>query len=181
MRNDVSSDDKRWFTHKIANCIVMHRGQPVYVERSNEGDRWLVTRCSDKRTFLARRSSLDISPIPVGYLQLNRIAPYVSRIPRRTWKFGLSTDNCAFGGYPMKAVIFTENFVDMVLGKYPSYKEVLNKKEEGTYAFSRNWAVRLTSATAHLYYRGKQVGFADEEPVLSSAYRFLREDLEESL
>lgn len=182
MRSDISIDHSEWFTHKIANSVVRHRGHPVLVQRSaRKRNHWEVMRLSDKRSYTVHRGYLDLSPIPLGYVQVLNRAVYVSRVPTRSWKIGLSSCNLSSGTIGFQNLIGLSNFSQTVKGEFPSLEECL-EEGEGSRAFSRNWAIKMLDKTTLLSYRGKDVGYiVDGEPQLVKCYEFLQEDLEEVL
>lgn len=181
MRSDISADDQRWFQHKISGCVVLHRGKPILINRA--GDKvgeCDVMRLCDRRSYTVNKAQLDLTPIPLGYLQREDEALFVTRVPTRKWKIGLSTVNVDCRELSFDRLILSTGFTRMVQGDYPSLQECI-ARGYGTYAFGINWAVRnIHEELGVILYRGKKVGKCERgRVILDRRYVFLTEDLEE--
>lgn len=127
------------------------------------------------KTIKSNDPGLDISGIPLGYVQITPgIVVYTSRRPLRIYKQGVSNDVIATRftttGYPgVKFSIFSKPFEDMVNNRYPNLDaalKLLRKKynENDRYteiAISRDIALKYNHEMqiTHVFFRGDEVGF----------------------
>lgn len=92
---------------------------------------------------------LDITPVPLGYVNTNHQAAYLTRRPmRQDWRQGLRSLNGAFVGPHHWEDMGLKKLADTIEGIYPTYKQVIGKvvrnpAGEGSMAFSRELAVNI--------------------------------------
>lgn len=89
---------------------------------------------------LCKLRDIDITPVPLGFVNFDGRAFYTSRIPKREdWKQGLR-DNT------LSVAVSWSDLRLTILGKFPSLREAtltLNKRRTHSIAFDRNWAITV--------------------------------------
>lgn len=180
----------------LQHSIIRYRKNPVYVANIGPGKEdkdFLLTyhELKDVRDGLRPKlgnfpdNVFDFTPVPLGMLNLGHGSVlYISRMPIRQWKIGLTTHNSTATNvlvgdeimdYPRW--LYTSKMRDMIRGKYPKLKEVLDGPGA---AFSRRFAIRDRT----LYYQTRgAVGGLDgrQQPILNDKFFFLKEALMEDL
>jgi hypothetical protein len=126
--------------------------------------------------------SVDITPIQVGYVNLDKGAVYLARVAKRRWKQGLDKRSlCAvgFGNIEEDGWFFTNAMYRCLTNRYPSLEgAILEAKTRGIHvAYHRDWAV---SPNGRLYYKGKVVGTVADGCKLTEVFNYLKESLGES-
>lgn len=125
---------------------------------------------------------IDLTPLPLGYVNFKRGSTYLTRIPQRRWKQGLDYRGIRSQGldYREDDWFTSRAMLDCFNTKYPSYLEALFLLEEDRpcVAFSSKWAVDYEGA---VFFRGTKVGKIEGEITLKETYGYLQEMLEESL
>lgn len=167
-------DDDRHARLRLCDSLVLtKRGTPILVNDVINGK--VVYSIGPE---LSRRGSCDlskvnVSPPPLGYLNLYRGCTFLSRVPkRRDWRQGLRPNNVKTGSGDSATFSMINSYYRQ---KYPSFQEALLK---GSCAFSRVFAVDGSA----LMYKGGLVGnIINGEPRLLPEYEFLSGLLEESL
>lgn len=148
----------------------------------------------ETRKFLSSRK-FDLSPFKMGYFNHKGKAYYVSRAPVRQYKQGLTAKNCTIvdvKGKPVRDITFdlmlrTEGFVDMVNGKYPSFKQagaMLGDEEQSSVAVSRTFAFVIDHELDSLFllHKGIRCGMAlkDDRAIrVPGKFQFLKEEMED--
>lgn len=184
---------------RIRGTIVRDsEGYPVYVDSVNDENGVVYIKYpkghgswgKGKEVHL---SSLNLEPMPLGYVNLSRGTVWASRVPARHYKQGLNSTNfTSFGRNSMD--VFSGRIIQAVLNKYPSLLDCLdtlmNDAGVKSKAFSRDFALSRPnpeSKTVKLIYRGQvDVGRAkmsDSQVTvhLNEKYHYLNEVLEKSL
>jgi hypothetical protein len=157
-------------------------GEPVYVssvEPSDTGVSCNTIRLKDSYIESFPLDNLDLTPVPLGYLNKGTNALWVFRKPIRASKQGLSMNNCNIQTisreWPLKELHKT------ILGEYDPLSVLLPKISKGslnTVGFDRHFAMGLTT----LLYKGKEAGtVANGKFSLNRRYWYLTEYLEEVL
>lgn len=176
--------------------IIRYRGNPVYVQNVASGRTpadFLITYHELKDVREGNYPKLgnfpdkafDLNPVPLGMLNLGEgSVGYVSRMPIRQWKVGMTATNTklirVFTGdliMDLRRQMFSLNMRDAILGNYPSLNTVLHGGRGA--AFSRRFAVKANK----LYYRtrGRVGRIVNKLPKLDDNFFFLREVLMEDL
>jgi hypothetical protein len=130
-------------------------------------------------------SDLDISPLPLGFVNARGVAKYVMRKPQRRWKHGLDNSNAVFmhcGSPHLDRFQVQGNCNGLqkaVLNDYPTLLASISNVAlgGGSCAFSRSFAVKGND----LYYKAGKVGNVREDHSLNIApeFAYLQELLQE--
>lgn len=100
---------------------------------------------------------------PLGYVNHNGYAYYLSRIPNRYQYYGLSPDSIHWEPRPSDhyGIVFSSGFVDMINRRYPSLDDAETQLIAGhkSFAISTDVAIeRIKGRTLQLLFKGKPVG-----------------------
>ena len=190
--------DENYTIGRIHDTVIMINGEPHYVQHYDEW-RYNVKRLSTGKSRLIdlRKTKVDLTPIPLGNIEVgNQDCFYLSRVPERRWKQGLTMESLSqrhpYEKDPMhlwlmgRDLFFTKGFTDMVNNKYRSIQEVLDVLEiRKILPIHRVFAIwRKTDKSYLLLYRGKTVGGIDKETLdihLFEEYKYLNESIQEAL
>lgn len=171
----------------MLRCVVMCRGEPVYIHNIDVADLDRTFRITYQRldgydlmTGWFPGPEWDLTIPPLGMVNLPRGIGYVARYPLRQWKIGVCRENTK--SYPVAGrdyfraslVPTSQEERDMMVNNYPTFPEVIGK---GFGAFSRRFAVHQ----GKLIYktRGTVGRVIDDQPVLNEQFFYLREALTE--
>jgi hypothetical protein len=193
---------------RLENTVVMYDGEPVYitsvanVEAEDKAEIARVffqtlpynPRNKSVRKYLSSKK-FDLAPFKMGYMNHGGEAIFVSRIPIRQNRQGLSQGATLFKdirgrnaeNINFSHMIQSPGFVEMVQGKYPSFKDagaLLADKESSSVAISRSFAFAIDNDldALLLLHRGQKCGIAmrgDDSIKLPKKFHFLREEMEE--
>lgn len=184
-------DNVQYAADRLSDTVIRYKGKTVYL--SHKG-MWnyvaldLATRGSCDIDI--RDKDVDISPLPLGYVNYQVNAYYVQRKPERRWKQGLSPTSVVFhrkgilGGADL---VISKEFSDCVNNIYPSVGDTVNKLvvgEAASIAFSRDFCLVCNERGRDLIleYKGVTVGTCNGEAFrLNIKYSYLKEALEEAL
>jgi len=193
---------------RLAETIVLYDGKPVFITKvrhPEEEDKKEIARVyfytlplfpgqKEERRFLSSRK-FDLTPFKMGYMNYKQKALFLSRLPVRQNRQGLSTqtlvcqnpdgsraENLGVGG-----LANSREFIDMVEGRYPSFKEagaMLGKNDCTSVAISRRFAFTLDHdlEALYLYHKDIKCGIAFKEDKgikVPPKFLFLREEMEE--
>lgn len=177
----------------LRDSIVMREGRPWYVTNvGGTAPHGIVLAGVPLGSFIAgriesRATSFELdykkvtwNSFPLGYTQVEGSAYYLSRIPNRQWKRGLSRNNihvradAAFGGLGLNwTAWFGKPLENTLLGKYPSYEkaiELLKEYEEenegntNSVAFNRFMAISFDElGQLKLHLKGDVVAYGDDK------------------
>jgi hypothetical protein len=164
---------------RLEGTIVRWNNRPVTVGAILGGGNAVVSPLEDgpavQMTVEARE--LDCTPVPLGYVNSQKMSVYCSRMPARRYRQGLSevTLSCTKNGGAEMENVPLHLLVQCITNDYPPYEECVaggNAK-----AWHRDWA----SSSKNLYYKGGLVGVTDKNkgPVLNEKYTYLQEALDE--
>lgn len=186
----------------LTSSIIRIKDKPIWISSTQVADDGFVLKYkhlpleNSNRGYqytLHSRSHVDMNPVSLGMLAIHKEdklvgSLYVSRIPLRAWKIGLTEGNVSmqptcdklFPQYSVRDLFYSKAFVNTVLGKYPSIKEAikLSFDRQLPIAFTRRFAVD----GGKLLYKalGCPVGWIkDNEPYLSENFQHLSQVLKE--
>ncbi len=178
-------DDVQFALGRLRGTIVRIHGEPSYILGIDENR---VMTYTDTTTKLANKyisldnKGVDLTPIPIGYVNTKRGATYLVRLAKRRWKQGLDQEGIRTVGRSYLGIDYTatEQFLACLKGEYPSFKEATSRSKElgSVVAFSRKWAIDYLGT---LFFRGKVVGHSQGGLHLNGVYKYLTELLEEAL
>lgn len=194
---------------RLKDTVVLYDGKPVYITQvriPEAEDGKEIARVFFKelpivgrggretRKFLSSRK-FDLTPFKMGYMNFSGSAVFVSRSPVRQNRQGLSQAVTTFTdckGRRYENITFnlmlqSLGFVDMVNGKYPSFKdagELLGDNETSSVAVSRTFAFVIYHdlEALLLLHKGTRCGIAlkeDKAVKVPPKFHFLREEMEE--
>jgi len=131
---------------------------------------------------------LDMNPVELGFVNSPNNTDYISRMPSRHYKQGLTAQTYKGGVYPNKNTFATASMAMCILGIYPKLIDCVESVSCGeavSRGFSRNFSVSNTGEDNVLTFRGDYVGavhFNSDNGLLQNRldkkYNFLQEMLE---
>ena len=184
-----------------ATLLRTKTGKPIYVRdvsfKKHPFDYYLhVIYLSNRAEDILPLKDIDLLPVPLGNVNINEIALFVSRTPSRIWKQGLSNENMnytcfLFTGLP-KLDIFNRCLMAPITNKYPSIYDCyinMSKYKSHSQAFSRQFSLYKN---INIIYRCREaVGTIDEGSIsknnntvkfkLFENFAYLNEVLTESI
>ena len=190
----------------LSGCLCFWRGEPVYIDHVNGDFKAMAMSLplelgkSDPYGGLTyktmeidiRESDFNCRNYTLGYANIPEGAAYFSRTPSRTNPQGLCNQNMLRDGQGDRHVNFlnlvgTQEFRDMLVGKYPTYEEVVAKvlgdRKVPIYAFTRQLAVGRHTDIPELlmlYYKGVAVGWGTSSVfTVSKMFTHLKEVMQE--
>lgn len=159
-------DDVRW---RLVDTICRYKGEPVYVRGSQSHMLTIqyLTRGRDREIVDYRIPEFDYSAPPLGYMNVDRSARYISRVPsRENQKQGLSRIMLqAHDGFDVQNYALTAEFRSCVLGEHRTLEQALEDLEQAweSVAIARHVAIRKLGAHAlAIDYRGRMVGLREQ-------------------
>jgi hypothetical protein len=191
MHNVSYGTDYEYAATRLSGTIVRIGTQPVYVKDigHDTGEVYYLSGVGNK-TKKCHLDDLDLSPIPLGYINVGRDASYVQRIPSRSYKQGLHGNSL----YSKKLHIemLSVNMFDAIRGLYPKTLEVVEQimcGEVDENAFSRRFSLSAGAKKVfNLNCRGKTVGTAklnfgamNLNYAFNDKFKYLQETLEEDI
>lgn len=169
---------------RLEGSVVRYKGQPVYVI-STSGDKCKILLLDTDEETLVLYTSLDLSPVPLGFVCTGKAMAYVERRPVRRFKQGLTKDNMFVkdAPWPVARISNTDKcLANTISGKYPSIEEAFQDVREGkriAVPFSREWGVAKYDGDLCIVHRGDIVGYVTDNVVrLLPEKHFLKESLE---
>lgn len=143
---------------RLHDTVIRYRGKPVHVKALSEESLFVKIKYLDKNKFETEHVhssdiDLDISSPPLGYLNANRYAFYVSRIPTRKQKQGFCTE---VSNYFVESInghnelnvtkyFYDKPLYDTITNHYPTGPQaleiILSKKDINSIAFHRKFAL----------------------------------------
>lgn len=163
-------DDYQYAATRLIGTIVKYGGEPVEVVDFENGTVSIKNLVSDMCTEVDL-SSLDLTPVKLGYVDIDGRIVYVARVPKREdWRQGLRNNNINLN-------LEKEWIVRCILGKYEPFK---SQSEKDSFCWHRDWAVYM----GELHFKKNKVGTyakGSEVPLLDEHYKFLEEALKCSM
>lgn len=136
---------------------------------------------------------IDLEPIKLGYAKIGNVWMFLRRIPGQGYSQGLHPNSVKAQAYRdvdsrrvSSAMLRSQGFVRMSLGRYPSFQEALNSVssgEEVCCAFDINTAVVMSElGRVSIVYKNKMVADSNDASKgfrLGPKFEFMREELEQ--
>lgn len=207
MRTRTFFDNDHAFRY-LTQSIIRVKDNPVYVTHTQQADDGYVLSYdrlplppssragkSGTRYTIHSRDEVDMNPLPLGMLAVHQndkveASTYLSRLPQRAWKIGLTEYNIQvskisdkeYTRLSLRDLIYLPAFLKTVRGDYPSMKETIRLSNERKLpiAFSRRFAIEEDK----LLYKTFIVPVGEiqnNKPVLSDNFKYLAQVLEEDL
>lgn len=198
---------------RLEGTVVKYEDRLVYITNVNVPDREedgkkevarvffkelpLAPNAPNVRKFLSSRN-FDLTPFPMGYINHQGEAVFVSRAPVRQNKQGLSRGNTQFTfpdaknrvdnkrrNIDFEDLITSQAFVDMYNNKYPSFQEagkMLDGKNCKSVAIGRKFVLSIDDELELLllYHEGVKCAVAfkgDKALRLPPRFKFLKEEV----
>lgn len=191
-------DDAQYANSRLTGTVVRNNnGVPVMVHecRGDGGD--MQFNISDliaekPRKKWVESNTLNLRSMPLGYINIDNKAFYLSRIPRRDdWRQGLRDNQLTTRGI-LRIMHHGKSIHQMLKEEYPSFQRCVQKlldDKEGvvhSQAFSRVFSIQYMrgGVSLKLMYKGKHCGTINRETKeidLKDGYKHLKERLEASL
>lgn len=168
---------------RLADSLVTYKQEPFYVNviqgTSLQG---VLTSSQKMQVIRLPDEQLDITPVPLGYVNSNASCFYVRRLPHRRYKQGLNKYNIrADSLMNLRGLLSSKYLASCIMGDYPSFEEAVGLLNEGRerVAFSRRFALqREPIGLQFLEYRSERCGWVSKgEPVLGEGFEYLKEEL----
>lgn len=179
-----------------------HYSESTYAEAL---DQWIAANTSSgvMRKFMSSAGFNKYRPFPLGNVNMNGEVIYTERRPTRQTIQGIRSDSVycervspspsVDGGGPFPKIsrvhvdIYSSEFVDCVMGNYPTYQEVIENLRSPSCgnsgaAFHREFSVmRGPLKTLFLCYQSEGVGIIGigDGLILDKDYEYLKEQIEE--
>lgn len=152
---------------RLTSSIILYKDRPVYVlnfinntprmtclDMLSQGH---ITVDLDKEEKL-----IDITPVRLGYCNIGGKAHYISRMPTRRYKQGLTSENVSCRTVD-RDVLTTKELARTIMGQYPKIPVAKDAilKSCSSMAFHRCFALRKGQNGAKhfsLMYKGREVG-----------------------
>ena len=185
--------DYSYANQKVSGSIVMYKPEnlPVNVIEVSRISVLCVVVPTGRR-IQTTLSSLDLEPIKLGYLNNTYTAHYLTRLPARRWRQGLTSQSCyeILNGVfrSCGSLLHTMGFCNSAQNIYPSFIdcwETLQQKEVKSIAFNKHFALLGSFSGVNLLHKGGvvgQVSFKGElpTPAFNKKYGYLKEMFEEA-
>lgn len=194
---------------RLEGTVVLYDNAPVYITRvsvPDVGDKGEIARVyfqplpylgrgegKEVRKFLSSKN-FELAPFRMGYFNEKGRAIFAARMAVRQNKQGLAQGTVTFSGPKGEKVDMTwgrmvasQGFVDMVNGKYPSFKEageMLGVKDVTSVAVSPSFAFIIDHdlEALLLLHKGVRCGIAmkgDRSLKIPPKFHFLKEEMEQ--
>ena len=202
-------------TSYLSNSVIRYANEPIMVETVDDENyilfHTIMELAQSKGRLKMRMAELDsehinMKPVPLGMFNFcdeagnNIDSAYLSRIPNRGWKVGLTSNNTniyiirpEYDNVFQSSIIRNLNilksisFYNTVMNIYPSYQYIMEefelaKSRRRSVAFSRNFAIIAEDRKLMYRYFKNPVGVAlDNGPRLEARYDLLNEILNEDI
>lgn len=142
---------------RLTRTVVRFEDKPIYIMEVGPDMRLLTWDMLPAQKFVngihSNDKRLDISSVPLGFINYNGEGYYASRSPSRSQKQGVNLqslfyDSMTNGKSPYGAINnndFIVSFGAMCRGEYPELKESVDMASHGkSCAFSKTWGLRKT-------------------------------------
>ncbi len=180
-------EDWVYANSRLAGSIIrlQHSGEPVEVSSVEEGglvQGVTLNSPANRKNVRCKLSDLNMTPVPLGYVNYNKNAFFVARKPKRNdWRQGMRYDNITAYGYEVRAIPMS--YIRLtIINKYPTLQKAIGSTSSGVchkMAWHRLWAIDQRGS---VYYRGEETpvgSLVGGRIVLSKAYQYLKEALAE--
>ena len=163
-------------------------GVPVYVQAVESRNEVVVHNCQSGRKERITIDQLNLTPVPLGYVESDDEVFYVTRKPTRRYKQGLTTENMVVKDVMRNSFtrlsVNDKGLCKAIMGNYPAVEEAFQECRAGKriVPFSREWAVANYKEDLCVMHKGVVVGYVgDDNVMLSPDKYFLKESLMEVL
>jgi len=166
---------------QLDQCVVMTENGPVFLEYENRWDYKVVDLATGEEELIdIQEAGITFAPLSLGYVNFRYDLLYVSRIPKRMWKAGLTVENMRTMGNwnPDYNLLTSSGLGECLMNTYPSLEVAWkNGLQGGSVAFHKDFAFDKNA----LCYKGMNIGDTDEDGNLriQEDFLYVKEQLEE--
>ena len=181
---NMYGDDWQYADSRLQGTIVRHDGKAVLVEGVGKKGAVISLLRADTEPKIVKLDDLDLSPVKLGFCNINMDVSYLTRMPmRRDWRQGLRKGNFVSVFGTIAELVPFPNLADTIENIYPSLEECLATPNNTFKAWCREWAIGKSSTKERpLYYKNTAVGSViNGKPELKGDNMLLREALQEVL
>ena len=181
-------NDRVYAQGRLINTIIRtNKQRPVVVKKIPIVGECVVEDLKSGRMSSIEYESLDMSPVPLGFMNYDGEGIFAARKPmRRDWRQGLRSHNIMLYNKRIGMLNLTDDMskalADTIMNKYPTLEFCVDKIKNGygSLAFCRGFSVAKGGI---LYYKGEfEVGKVENyKPVLHPKYVYLDRVLNEGL
>jgi len=172
---------------RLQNCVIRIGAEPIWVynieQRNNDFTLFYRVLGSSKDSLIFfSDESINIKPVPLGFINYRDELFNILRMPRRTYKIGLCAQNVHLltlhGSTALRSrILISSALRKTIKNEYPTLNKARRELNAHSYvAFSRDFALRSDGYIVHRFL-GK-VGIMQIKPRLYDKYYFLKESLE---
>lgn len=176
-------DDYEYAKRNLVGSVVMHKGKPCNILDIG-GGKVRAYYLHNEQSFIDVLANFDINAFRLGYVNYPTYATYVSRIPARQWRQGLTHNTLV--SFDRMRVNLDRYLVPTILNQYPSFtfcvEQCLEEEEVQSKAFSRSFSVskvdrRGIVKTIRLNFKGLSVAdIVDYKPIWFDGKHYLLEN-----
>lgn len=140
-------DDREYANQKLLHTIVRHGGVPVTILEIR-GREVTVQHLKDERVNVVRYDELDITPVPLGYMNTREDTIFTCRRPMRNdWRQGLRSQTLV--GIDGRSCPFDNiSLHNTIMGIYPTFRQAVEYFGENLNSKNPFTAVRVKDKTA---------------------------------
>lgn len=155
-------DDYEYAKRNLVGSIVMHKGKPCNIMEIGGGKVRAYYLANDQ-IFIDALANFDINAFRLGYVNYPTYATYVSRIPARQWRQGLTNNTVV--SVDRFGVKLDKYIVPTILNQYPSFtfcvEQCVEEEAVKSKAFSRSFSVYATPNSKKVILNFKGIAVAD--------------------
>lgn len=179
-------DTAEYAGSRLNETIIRLDGVPVMVLNCSESFDGILVKYEDimtAKTGKALLSKFDLNPVPLGYVNNEGNAHYVTRMPlRNDWKQGIRQRSiCDCNGFGVGHIPYT-NIGHTIMGKFPTMKATLESLSAycKSMAFSREFAAQRDGSLVYksLFTVGK-INMDNGAVAIDPAYSWVKESFDE--
>lgn len=170
----------------LVESYVRYEDDIVFVEDIDENTgQCRITSISGKNPVTCSIESLNLKPIPLGYINERGTAKYVYRVPSRQWRQGITTRTVHTKGGPIR---ISRSFLQPMQNNYPSFNEAKHALSTGvveSMALNPEFCICMGNNNSFtVLYKETTVGVVDKDSnkiVLKNKFKYLKEFAKEVL
>ena len=176
-------DDFGYADTRLRDTIVRHRNTPVWVRGVGPGMMTVIEYLLTGRRTEVPLDTLDLEPVPLGYVQVGDRYVYLTRVPKRDdWRQGLrhNTMRLVDQGPMSVKQLPNDSMARCIRNDYPNFEEAKQELNLGreVVAWCREWAISPWA----VYHKGREVGERPNGEIrLFQDKNYLQESLEDAI
>lgn len=182
-------DDLEYASKRLTGTLVrLANGEPFYITSTFRAAGGAIahegTNLQTGDTLVALLDTLDLEPVPLGFVNITKKMVFTCRKPmRRDWHQGLSHNSLATCGVIRPDQVQLSWLLQPIRNQYPSFKRAIEDiKGRASIAFSRDFGLDSFPEGLTLRYRNQTVGkIVGGLPLLAPNKTFLQQHLDEAV